>query len=51
VPGGGITFPPYYRPTASLKSKATYFPTAEDLGADEMRITFVGSCPFPPRND
>lgn len=51
VPGGGITLPPYYKPTPSMKSATTYFPTAEELGADEMRISFVGSCPFPPRAD
>ena len=49
TPGGGITLPPYYKPTPSTKSTTTYFPTAEELGSDEMRISFVGSCPFPPR--
>ncbi len=39
-PGMGLTFPPYYRPTPSCKSGTTFFPTAEELGADEMRITF-----------
>ena len=48
-PGKGLTFPPYYRPTPSVKSGTTFFPTAEELGEDEMRITFAGSCPFPPR--
>jgi ribonuclease Z len=49
VPGGGITLPDYYKPTDSCASSTTYFPTAEELGDDEMRISFIGSCPFPPR--
>lgn len=49
VPGGGITLPPYYKPTDSVKNATTYYPTAEELAEDEMRISFVGSCPFPPR--
>ncbi len=51
VGGGGITLPPYYKPTESMGSGATYYPTSEELGKDEMRITFVGSCPFPPRRN
>ena len=43
--------PPYYKPTDSVGSGATYYPTSEELGKDEMRITFVGSCPFPPRRN
>ena len=41
--------PPYYKPTDSMGSGSTYYPTSEELGKDEMRITFVGTCPFPPR--
>ncbi len=48
-PGTGITLPPYYKPTDSVNNNSTYFPGTEDLGKDEMRISFVGSCPFPPR--
>ncbi len=48
-PGTGITLPDYYRPTPSMKSQNNFFPMSEELGADEMRITFVGSTPFPPR--
>ena len=48
-PGEGLTIPPYYKPTPSCVSRNNYFPTAETLGPDEMRISFVGSCPFPPR--
>ena len=51
VPGGGITLPPYYQPTESVGSGTTYYPSSEELGPDEMRITFVGSCPFPPRRN
>ena len=48
-PGTGVTLPPYYQPTNHMGNATTYYPTAEELGNDEMRITFVGSCPFPPR--
>ena len=48
-PGGGISLPPYYKPTPSVLSRSNYFPGVEKLGKDEMRISFVGSCPFPPR--
>ena len=48
-PGGGITLPAYYRPTPSMKSRNNFFSMSEELGSDEMRITFVGSTPFPPR--
>ena len=48
-PGGGITLPEYYRPTPYIGNRNNYFPTSEQLGPDEMRISFVGSCPYPPR--
>ncbi|MGH3506426.1 MAG: guanitoxin biosynthesis MBL fold metallo-hydrolase GntH [Nocardioidaceae bacterium] len=48
-PGGGITLPTYYKPTDSVANNSTYFPGSEELGEDEMRISFVGSNPFPPR--
>jgi ribonuclease Z len=41
--------PPYYQPTPSVKNKTNYFPQAEPLGPDEMRIIFMGSQPWPPR--
>lgn len=47
VPGGGITLPPYYRPTPSVDSAANFFPRKEDLSPNEMRITFMGSTPIP----
>lgn len=47
-PNSGITLPPYYRPTPSVKNANTFFPPAEELGSDEMRISFIGSTPVPP---
>ncbi|WP_141322147.1 twin-arginine translocation signal domain-containing protein, partial [Sinorhizobium fredii] len=47
VPSGGITLPPYYRPTPSLVSNNVYYPGQEQLGLDEMRISFIGSTPIP----
>jgi ribonuclease Z len=48
-PGSGISMPPYYLPTPSVKNKNNYFPQSEPLGPDEMRIIFMGSNPWPPR--
>lgn len=48
-PGGGISLPDYYKPTPSVKNGVNYYPRTEELGKDEMRITFMGSAPFPPR--
>lgn len=50
-PGAGLTIPPYFKPTPSVKSRNNYFPNSEKLGLDEMRISFMGSTPFPPRRD
>ncbi len=50
-PGAGITLPPYLKPTPSCTNGTTYFPTAEKLGKDEMRISFLGTCPFPPKRN
>lgn len=50
-PGTGISLPPTFLPTPSVKNRSNYFPQSEPLGADEMRITFMGSQPFPPRLD
>ena len=47
-PNTGITLPPYYRPTPSVANANTFFPQTEELGDDEMRISFVGSTPIPP---
>jgi len=51
APRSGLTIPDYYTPTPSVKNTTTFFPGAEELGRDEMRITFAGTCPFPPRRD
>ncbi len=48
-PGSGITMPPYYLPTASVKNRNIYLPGTEPLGPNEMRITYMGSQPWPPR--
>ncbi len=48
-PGSGLSLPPYYLPTPSVKNKNNYFPQSEPLGPDEMRIIFMGSNPWPPR--
>ena len=48
-PGMGLSVPPYYQPTPSVRNKTNYFPQSEPLGADEMRIIFMGSNPWPPR--
>ena len=50
-PSKGLQFPPYYQPTPSVRSRMNYFPGSEPISKDEMRISFVGSCPFPPRRD
>ena len=49
--GQGVSLPPYFQPTPYLNSNSTFFPTSEEIGPDEMRITFMGSCPFPPKRD
>lgn len=48
-PGTGISMPPYYLPTPSVKNRNVYLPGTEPIGPDEMRITFMGSQPWPPR--
>ena len=48
-PGTGVTLPPYYKPTEYVKNNNFYFPGNEEIGPDEMRISFVGSTPWPPR--
>lgn len=51
-PGGGISLPAYFRPTKYITgSRANYFPLSEEIGPDEMRISFLGSNPWPPRRD
>ncbi|MCL1588239.1 MAG: MBL fold metallo-hydrolase [Actinomycetia bacterium] len=48
-PGVGISLPDYYKPTKYISNNNFYFPGTETLGADEMRVSFVGSTPWPPR--
>ena len=50
-PGSGITLPPYFKPTPSVVSASNFFPLVEELGPDEMRISFMGTCPFPPKRN
>jgi ribonuclease Z len=50
-PGKGISLPDEFRPTPYLKNNNFYFPGTEPIGPDEMRVSFVGSCPWPPRRD
>ena len=50
-PGAGITLPPYFEPTPSVVSATTFFPILEELGPDEMRISFMGTCPYPPKRN
>jgi len=50
-PGTGISLPPYYKPTKYVKNNNVYIPGLEEIGPDEMRISFVGSCPWPPRRN
>ena len=47
-PGGGISLPNYYRPPISINSRNVYYPGTELLPKNEMRISFLGSTPWPP---
>ena len=47
-PGGGISLPDYYRPWAAIKNRNFYAPGTEVLPKNEMRISFLGSTPWPP---
>jgi ribonuclease Z len=46
-PGGGISLPEYYRPWPAIKNRNFYAPGTEILPMNEMRISFMGSTPFP----
>ena len=50
-PGMGATLPDYFRPTQYVKNAQVFFSGLEEVGPDEMRISFIGSCPWPPRRD
>jgi ribonuclease Z len=47
-PGGGISLPKYYKPGKSLRKRNLYVPGTETLPKNEMRVTFLGSTPWPP---
>jgi ribonuclease Z len=50
--GGVVTDVPAAQADDALADEGnTYFPQSEELGGEEMRITFMGSNPFPPRLD
>ena len=50
-PGTGISLPDYFRPTRYISNNNFFFPGTEVLGSDEMRVSFVGSTPWPPRRN
>ena len=47
-PGGGISLPEYYEPWPAIKNRNMFLPGTEILPEKEMRITFLGSSPWPP---
>lgn len=47
-PGGGISLPEYYKPWPAIKNRNMYLPGTEILPKNEMRISFLGSSPWPP---
>ena len=47
-PGGGISLPDYYKPWPAIKNRNMFLPGTETLPKNEMRITFLGSSPWPP---
>jgi len=49
--GSGVTLPPYFKPTPYVKNNQIFAPGLEEVGPDEMRISYLGSCPWPPRRD
>jgi ribonuclease Z len=49
--GSGVTLPPYLKPTPYVKNNQIFAPGLEEVGPDEMRISYLGSCPWPPRRD
>jgi len=46
-PGGGISLPEYFKPWPAIKNRNMYLPGTEVLPKNEMRISFMGSTPFP----
>lgn len=46
--GGGISLPGYYRPWPAITNRNMFLPGTETLPEHEMRVTFLGSSPWPP---
>jgi ribonuclease Z len=51
IPGGrwieGETILPYVAPASHFNSTMLYYPGTEKLQADEVRVIFMGSTPYP----
>lgn len=47
-PGSGISLPEYYQPWPAITNRNMFLPGTEVLPEDEMRVTFLGSAPWPP---
>jgi ribonuclease Z len=47
-PGGGVSLPKWFRPWPAIKNRNLYLPGTEILPKNEMRVTFLGSSPWPP---
>ena len=47
-PGGGISLPEWYNPWPAITNRNMYLPGTEILPKNEMRVTFLGSSPWPP---
>jgi ribonuclease BN (tRNA processing enzyme) len=47
-PGGGISLPEYYKPWPAITNRNMFLPGTEILPKNEMRVTFLGSSPWPP---
>ncbi|WP_200845964.1 guanitoxin biosynthesis MBL fold metallo-hydrolase GntH [Mycolicibacterium vanbaalenii] len=49
-PGGGISLPEFYRPWPAIRNRNMFLPGTEVLPENEMRVTFLGSSPWPPNS-
>ncbi len=47
-PGTGVSLPDYYRPAPYFANNNIFYPGSEILPKNEMRVTFLGSTPWPP---
>ena len=50
-PGGGISLPDYYRPMTTINNRNFYAPGTEILPEGELRISILGSTPWPPTRE